>query len=168
MDDAEHFQLILVAHDRSELIDGHIHLKIDQLCQHRYEPLYDFFVICLDDPDSSWREKSLAKLHFFKSKIDDTTVAKVRTIALTDVDRSVRVRACGTLGIISQWPDSALREIIERETEFFILAAATSSILLLRGIPPYIALEQFNKISTKQLQPSLDYIEKTIRDNRLD
>lgn len=162
MEDAENFQKIKDSHDGSELLDAEVREKIDRLSKRRYEPLYGFLVKCLDDPNPGWREKSLAKIHYFKSKINEKVLAKIRKIALTDSDVEVRVRACGTLGNISKWPEDTLSKVIEQETEPFVLGAATSSILLLRGIPPYIALEQFNKISTKEVQPSLDYIEKII------
>ena len=164
MENAESLQRIKAAHNGSELLDAGAREKIDQLSKQRYEPLYDFLIKCLDDPNPGWREKSLAKIHYFKSKINETVLAKVREIALTDPNIEVRVRACGTLGNISKWPEDALNKVIKQETEPFVLGAATSSILLLRGVPPYIALEQFNKISTEGVQPSSDYIEKVILD----
>jgi tRNA(Ser,Leu) C12 N-acetylase TAN1 len=149
----------------SELIDSEIRQKIDELTKKRYDPLFDFFVQCLDDPKPGWREKALAKIHYFKPKIDKSTLEKIRSIALDDPNKDVRVRACGTLGNVSVWPEATLTRVIETENNPFVLGAATNSILVLRGVPPYVALEQFNKISSGNIKPDSEYIERLVEIN---
>jgi hypothetical protein len=142
-----------------------IRQEIADLTKQKYEPLFDFFLECLDDPNPGWCEKALAKIHYFKNRISEPILDKIRSIALTDIDNNVRTRACGALGNVSTWPEESLTQVIEREENPFVLGAATTSIPLLRGVLPYVALELFNTISSGQIKPDLEYIENVVQKN---
>ena len=100
-----------------------------------YEPAIDFFFQCLDDENWFWREYSLKALGWYYEWSSGGPFAiKVRELLLNDPDLDIRKKAAFVTGLISNFPNADLINILKHEPDWDLRYSAFTALISLSKV----------------------------------
>lgn len=143
--------------------------KLHGLAEAQYEPAIEFFISCLDDPDSNWRLEGVEDLGFhYPFPADSPITAKVRQLLLTDTDDHIRIAAAFILGIRSKWPEPALVSALTNDSDEVVRISAFEALLNLAGVPYLVAQDQVKALELGIIQPTWADVQRIVAENGID
>lgn len=135
--------------------------KMHGLAEAKYVPAQSFFVTCLDDPRSDWREDCLTCLGFhYQFAPDSNIIVKIRQMLLNDPDAFVRLAATSILGIRSYPSDYSLIAAMQNDIDEDVRLSAFDALLTLTGLPSIIVRQQVEHAREGKVETSLEEVER--------
>ncbi|MGF1499427.1 MAG: HEAT repeat domain-containing protein [Elainellaceae cyanobacterium] len=133
---------------------------IDSLAEEENPKIKDFLIKCLQDSRNLWKFLGLDMLlSHYDCKGNSDVIEKVRSLLLNDEDPAIRSKSAAFLGVISKWPDPALRDSLTDDEDSRVIVQAFQAILLLAGIPYNLARQEVNRLKAGQIEPNFESIE---------
>jgi len=143
--------------------------ELHRLAEAQYEPAIEFFMSCLDDPDSNWRLEAIEDLGFhYPFSAESPITAKVRQLLPTDPDDHIRIAAAHILGIRSKWPEPALVRALTDDPDETVRVSAFKSLLNLAGVPYPTVRDQVKASKLGIIQPTWAEVQRIIAENGID
>jgi HEAT repeat protein len=143
----------------------HLHV----LAEAGYHPAIEFCISCLDDTRADWRECGLEALgyHYDLRPYKDI-LNKIAYLLLADPNDFVRMAAASVLGIRSEWPDKALLNALQTDSDYFVRATAFDALLGLAGVSHLKQMEIMDHLNGEAIPATLDLLKQTLTDLGID
>lgn len=163
--------------DRSE-----IWKKMHALAEAGYVPAIDFFKLFLDDPDWDWRLEGVQLLGFhYLFTPQSEILRKFRQLLLADPQAQVRMSAAMALGSQLarmgpasksesqlQWPDRALVQAMQSDSDEDGRRAAFEALLTSAGVPFPIVTAEVQQTEKAKIQPTLADVRRILQEAGID